>query len=250
LRAIAEAPLFFPKLLSTVADKSGMKPNVSVSRKVLFINLAIAVGAGSVIAADPPSAPVVTSEYAKQQVQLESQLAKAKRMLRDFEAVREKAISDSKAMAQTDMAGLKALKRYDTLMSSRYATEQGEFQPWRPLAKEDVENINRLFDTYLRSKPLFGRVSAGQAHKMLDWGMSRLEEMTKARNKPKPDNNSDLEIVAHQIKETEATLKSIMTAADKLGMKLNPNPNENEQEASVRVPASKGQDDESLSNKD
>jgi hypothetical protein len=167
------------------------------------------------------NSPLVQNEYAKAQTQLESKLLTAMRALKGFDDARLKAIEDAKAMSDVDMEGLRGLKRYYTLLLGRYSNDAAQFQPWTVLANDDRENINKLFDTYLHSKPLHNRVSAGQAERTLDWGMSRLEEIYKMHKSPSPENNSDLEILSHQIKDSEASVKAIKTHADRLDIKLN-----------------------------
>jgi len=214
------------------ADKRSMKHLLSSLLVIGLITSSVAVSADG-------NAPVVQNEYAKQQTELEAKLVKQKRLLRDLKNQEDKATEASKAEAQVDTTGLSAMKRYDTLMTGRYATDQGDFQGWKTLSAEDIENINKLFETYLHSKPLSGRVSAGQAHNQLDWGMSRLEELSKMHRSPNSENNSDLEIIAHQRQEAEAAVKSVNNMADRLGLKLtDPQLEEADQSDATRAPAS------------
>lgn len=174
----------------------------------------------SVPAFSDPNAPIVQNEFAKQKEQMETQLFKAKKALQTAEDAWQTALNESKTEAQKDLEGLKTFKRYYSLLLNRYSSDNAQFQPWMPIQSKDVETINSLFETYLRSKPLKGRVSAGQADKTLDWGMSRLEEIHKIHDNPKTENNSELEIIHHQIKEAEASIDAIHSQASRLDIKL------------------------------
>ena len=188
-----------------------------------FIILALGLGLlnlSSVALADGNS-PLVQNEYAKAQTQLEGQLLNIRKSMRSIDDQKSRAVQEAKAQSQVDLEGLREMKRYYTLLLSRYSNETSQFQPWRVVGAEDVENINKLFDTYLHTRPLRGRVSAGQADRTLDWGMSRLEDVYKTHKSPSTDNNSDLEILQHQMKEAEASEKAIRSRADRLDLKLN-----------------------------
>ncbi len=163
---------------------------------------------------------VIQDEYAKVQTDLETKLHAEKRTLFDLEQQKKKAIDDSKALAEIDRQGIQALKKYWTLTLNRYSGSDNKFQSWRAVTPKDVENINSLFETYLHSKPLSGRASAGMADRTLDWGMTRLEELAKGHGSPKPENNSELEIVSHQIADAETTIRQIEDQASRLGIKL------------------------------
>jgi hypothetical protein len=187
----------------------------------LIVMLSLAFILNHPLMAADGGSPLVQSEYAKAQTQLEGQMTAVQKTLKGLEEAKLKSIQASKTQAETDMEGIRELKRYYTLLLSRYSNDNGQFQPWRVLAHEDFDNINKLFDTYLQTKPLRGRVSAGQSDHTLDWGMGRLEEIYKMHKSPNADNSSDLEILSHQIKEAEASAKAVKAHADRLGLSLN-----------------------------
>lgn len=174
----------------------------------------------SSFAGDSTQAQVIQTEFAKQEGQLEKQLSDTKHHLENLEEARNKAIQTAESDAKRDEEGVRSFKRYYSLLLNRYADENAQFQPWKAIQNDDVDNINKLFDTYLSSHPLKSPVSAGQADKTLDWGMTRLEELYKMHHSPKPDNNSELEILSHQIKEAEIKIDAIRSQASRLDIKL------------------------------
>jgi hypothetical protein len=186
--------------------------------KILFLMGAVTLICTRGFAGDPPT--VIQSEFAKQEGQLEKHLFEARHQLEALETARTKAIQTAQNEAKKDEEGVRNFKRYYSLLLNRYADENAQFQPWRAIQNEDVDNINKLFETYLASHPLKAPVSAGQADKTLDWGMTRLEELYKVHNSPKPDNNSELEIINHQVRETETRIDSIRSQASRLDIKL------------------------------
>lgn len=202
------------KILAVGAEERVMKLPFS------FVGLVLSLTLSALPAFADPSAPVVQDEYAKEKARFDTVMIAARKKLSELQKAQEKAIEASKAQAKVDLEGVAVMKKYWTLINYRYGNEEGKFQNWKVVDTKDVENINNLFGTYLRSKPLTGRISAGTADRTLDWGMTRLEEMAKMHGSPRPDNNSDVEILSYQIKDTESKMKIITDQADRLGVKI------------------------------
>jgi hypothetical protein len=94
------------------------------------------------------------------------------------------------------------------------------FEPAMEISTRDVENLNDLFKSYLSTTMFYGRVSAGQATKQLENGMEKLDEIFLVNSKPSESNNSELEIIGHQIREEEAKVEKAQTQATSLGLNL------------------------------
>jgi hypothetical protein len=157
------------------------------------------------------------------QGELSTSMANARKSLRDLANDRKKAVMDSQSQSKVEMQGIEALKKYDLLLTIRYADPQGLYQPAAEVSQKDNENLNKLFDTYLRASPLTGRSSVAHARKMIEWGMHRLEELAKIHGDPNENNNPDLEIIAQQTKDADQRIKTVTELASRLGVKLNEN---------------------------
>lgn len=166
---------------------------------------------------------IVQGEYLKVQSELSQSLGLSRKTLRTLEMEKKKAILASQAQANVEQTGMDALKKYDLLLTIRYADERGTYQSNREISQKDQENLNKLFDTYLRSTPILGRTSVGHARRMIEWGVKRLEDLAKAHNDPNESNNPDLEIIAKQATDTEMKIKTVTELAGRLGIKLNEN---------------------------
>lgn len=165
--------------------------------------------------------PIVAGEYVKVQNELSASMVHARKKLLDLSNDKKRAIFDSQTEAKLDRQGIEAFKKYDLLLTVRYADEKGLYQPAVEVSVKDVENLNKLFDTYLHTTPMNGRSSVGHARKMIDWGMKRLEELVKVHAEPTETNNPDLEIIAQQTKDADQRVKTVTELAVRLGVKLN-----------------------------
>lgn len=189
----------------------------------LFIGIGLIGFAGAGVGADEVTPSLVTGEYVKIQNEFQVSLSTAKRSLRDLENDRRKSILNAQSQARKENEGIQALKRYDLLLSIRYVNEQGVHQAAMEISTKDQENLNRLFDNYLRATPFVGRTSAGFARKQIEWGMKRLEELAKVNAEPTETNNPELEIIAKQTRDADQKIKTVTELASRLGVKLNEN---------------------------
>lgn len=188
-----------------------------------ILSLGLIVLANFSLADETPVNPVVHGEYMKVQAEFSQSLNHAKKVLRDLVTDKKKAVLASQAQAKVEQTGIEALKKYDLLLTIRYANEQGVYQSNVEISTKDQENLNKLFDTYLRSTPILGRTSVGHARRMIDWGMKRLEDLAKAHNDPTELNNPELEIIAKLTIDAETKIKTVTDLASRLGVKLNDN---------------------------
>jgi hypothetical protein len=181
--------------------------------------LVLALSFPFVASADPVT-PLVQSEYAKLQAEFQSEMAKSKKTLVDLAQKKSRALSAVEAQTRLENGGIEQLKRYDIVITSRYVNENGEYQSGMEINQKDVENINQMFETYMHSAPLFGRVSAGHARRTIEWGITRLQELAKLHGNPTEENNSELEIIAKQTRDAETTIHTVTALAGRLGVSL------------------------------
>ena len=154
----------------------------------------------------------------------QAELARAKKKDSDLKAMQDKALASAAKQAKMDDAGIDLMTNYNMLISSRYINDKGEFQPGSEITEKDQEYINRIFEKHLRSTPLRGRTSAGEAQRTLSWGIGRLQELQKTHSLPSEINNSELEIIAYQAATNAVVLKKatdrMADISAKLGQKI------------------------------
>src|SRR5581483_2952165 len=121
-----------------------------------------------------------------------------------------------------DEIGLKLMRDFGLLLHAKFVDKKGRFLPGFEVAQPGVDNLNGIFLAHLQMTPFSGRISAGQAHKQIAWGLDRLEDVLKAHRDPSEGNNSDFEIIGKQIRDEEAKSDKINSLADILGLKLDP----------------------------
>jgi hypothetical protein len=171
--------------------------------------------------ADETGTPLIDGEYYKSQAQFQTKLGRGAQRLLDLEAQRKEAEANAQRQAITDNEGMEAMDKYVTLIKGRYLNESGEFEPGLALDKADTANINKLFALYLRSTVLTEKmVSAGIARKTLEWGKDRLNELYKVHHSPSSSNNSEMQIIAKQVRDTEKEMKTVRQVASRMGVKL------------------------------
>lgn len=163
----------------------------------------------------------VHHEFDKAHQDLASKAMGLKKKLSDLESEKARVYAEAKAQTGIDTTGVDALKKYDVLVEGRYVNDKGEYERGLQVAQSDVDNINKLFQSYLSSTPLQGRVSAGQARRILAFGIDQLKDREKAHSSPSESNNSDLEIIACQMHQTEKQLQVTIALAGQLGLALN-----------------------------
>ncbi|MFM8270223.1 MAG: hypothetical protein ACKN9V_08555 [Pseudomonadota bacterium] len=163
---------------------------------------------------------MVSAELTKTKGDFQSTYNQIKKALRDIEQEQSKAVRESKAQSLKDQEGIKAFNTYDILISSRYVDKDGKYTSSLEVSSKDHENLNELFQLYLRTNPLAGRLSAGHARRYISWAVDRLKELYKYNSDPTEKNNPDLEILARLKVENESRLGTIMELAQRLGVKL------------------------------
>lgn len=165
-------------------------------------------------------ANMVSAEFSKTKSELQVTFNQLKKSIRDLEIEKSKAIRDAKAQAMKDQEGIKAFQTYDVLISSRYVDKDGRYLSSLEVTTKDHENLNELFQSYLRTNPLVGRLSAGHARRYIAWAVDRLKELYQVNADPSEKNNPDLEILAHMTKENEGRLVTVTELASRIGVKL------------------------------
>lgn len=167
--------------------------------------------------------PLVKGEYGRTQQDLQWELTKLKQRQVELETQRDKARDAATAEAETNRNGIKVFKEYDRLLSVRYSSKTGDFEPGVEISSKEVENINQLFQSHLRTVALSGgRISAGNARRSLEWGIERLGKYEDWNTSPNEQNNSDFEIIAKQLHDVDSDVERVMDLADKIDVKLNP----------------------------
>lgn len=163
---------------------------------------------------------LVSAEFTKTKGDFQANFNQIKKSLRDVEAEQTKAVREAKAQALKDQEGMKAFQTYDVLISSRYVDKDGRYMSSLEVSTKDHENLNGLFQYYLRTNPLVGRLSAGHARRYISWAVDRLKELHQYNAEPSEKNNPDLEILARLKVENENRLATVMELAQRLGVKL------------------------------
>jgi len=187
--------------------------------KIFILSLvAFVLCSNFALASDQSS--MVSAEFSKTKSDLQNHFNLIKRSLRDLELEKAKAIREAKAQALKDQEGIKAFETYDVLISSRYVDNEGKYLSSLEVSPKDHENLNVLFQSYLRTNPLVGRLSAGHARRYISWAIDRLKELHQFNADPSEKNNPDLEILARMTKENENSLGTVTELASRLGVKL------------------------------
>lgn len=163
---------------------------------------------------------MVSAEFTKTKTEFQATFNQIKKALRDIEAEKSKAIREAKAQALKDQEGIKAFQTYDVLISSRYVDKDAKYLSSLEVSSKDHENLNELFQSYLRTNPLVGRLSAGHARRYIAWAIDRLKELHQYNAEPTEKNNPDLEILARLTVENESRLVTVTELAGRLGVKL------------------------------
>jgi len=165
-------------------------------------------------------AGMVQAEFSKTKSEFQANFNQLKKSLRDLETQKSKAVREAKAQAVKDQEGIKNFKTYDVLISSRYVDKDGKYLSSLEVSQKDHENLNQLFQTYLKANPLSGKLSAGHARRYIAWAMDRLKELSQYNAEPSEENNPELEILARMSSEAEGRLATVVELAGRLGVKL------------------------------
>ena len=210
--------------------------------KRLFLSvISFTLGATSVYSSEEITALLQTEmKKAKENIQLEVESANKK--LEALRGARDKAESTSKKLAEGEQSGVELLKSYAVLINTRYVNAKGEYQSGHELGAKDQDYLNRLFSKYLRCQPLVGKVSTGEAVRVINWGVAQLGDLIHSHNSPSASNNSELEMIAAQTRELEASILRNTELAKKLGVDLTKASGDDREPASDKDKEDKGKD--------
>ncbi|MBI1860246.1 MAG: hypothetical protein HYR96_04930 [Deltaproteobacteria bacterium] len=147
---------------------------------------------------------MVDEEYNKETTNVKAEWERVNKKIAELSNHRDKAVADSKARGQWEAQGAELLQKFQTVITARYHTSTGEFDGGIELTTRDQDNVNKVFNRYLQALPLKGHVSAGEAVRFLEWGNKRLVGLSRTHMDPNEGNNSELEILAAQMRGAEA----------------------------------------------
>lgn len=197
-----------------------MKPTHTIAwliTSVFATSAAIAAEAGK----DPQEmSPILREEFRITREELRSGLSTNKKKLAELDQMRARAVAASQKQAAAEKNWVDHLHKYDVLIMARYSDEKGEFAPAMELSQRDVDNLNKLFEDYLRERPFSGRVTASHARKVLETGQEKLKDWVKLHDDPNEGNNSDLEYIAKQRADADRAVNKIMFVAEQLGLDM------------------------------
>jgi hypothetical protein len=192
-----------------------MKSTISFT---LTLSLALQASA---FAADPQEmSPILREEFRITREELRKDLGANKKKLAELEQMRTRAVAASQKQAAAEKNWIEHLRKYDVLINARYSDEKGEFVPAMELSQRDIDNLNKLFEDYLRERPFSGRVTASAARKVLEQGQDKLKSWVSIHDDPSEKNNSDLEYIAKQRADAERAVNKIMYVAEQLQLDM------------------------------
>ncbi len=164
---------------------------------------------------------LVDDEFSKETTSVRTEWEQLAKKLAEINGRREKAVEESRARGQWEAQGAELMQKFQTVVNSRYHGKTGEFEGGRELSQHDLDNINKVFNRYLSSTPLKGRVSTGEAVRFLDWGAKRLNTLSNSHNEPSEANNSELEILAYQNKTAAGEQARLVEIGKMVGLDFN-----------------------------
>lgn len=164
---------------------------------------------------------MVQEEVRKTEADVTKTWAQAQQKLNELQAQRSVFLANSKKLGEDEMKGFELMQKYGTLLVTRYRNEKNTFEPGMEISQKEQDNINKLFQTYLRSNPLRGHTSAGEAKRVLEIGAKNVEANAKIHLNPSENNNSDFEILNYQIGQAEISLAKVTELAKVLGIEPN-----------------------------
>lgn len=170
-----------------------------------------------------PMQGMVKNEVLKTQADLTREIGEAQVRIKAYEAQRSDVVVRAKDQAKQDAEGMKLLKEYDHLLSTRYVTKKGDFEPGLELSAADFEALNNLARTHLYALFFTGRTSAGFARKAVKQGIKQLDDLHDAHSDPSDGNNPELEIIAKLIHDDEGRVKRAKNLLDELDLKPDAN---------------------------
>ena len=179
---------------------------------------------------------------------LRRDLIQSKRKLAKLKEQQSQIQETVQKQAALEKEGTALMKDYSTVVMTRYVDPKGDYQSGYEISAKDQEYINRLVGKFLRAHPLAGRTSAGEAIRALNWAMSRLSELASTHAAPSEMNNSDLEIVATQMKELDSYIRKQISVATRLGVTV-PTADEVEERQPAAKPESKADEKTAASDK-
>ncbi len=202
--------------------------------KTLFVFFGVSAMISTSLSAQSFVQPVednsamVQEEMKKTQEEVLKSWNQAKSRLSELKNQMEKAHADSKRRGEDEIKGKDLMEKYGLLLSTRYLNDKNDFEPGMQISMKDQDNMNKLFQSYLHSTPFRGQTSAGEAKRVLELGAKNLNETSTMHLNPSASNNSEIEILEFQIKNTENNFQKASHLTKSLGI-----------DTSDRLPASR-----------
>ncbi len=166
-------------------------------------------------------AAIIQDEYKKLQGEHSETNTRLRSRVQELVNARSKAIAESRKRAEMELGWADLVRKYSVVLASKYRDEDtGAYEPGMELSPKDLENVSKILGRYLNTQPLQGRVSAGEGRRQLDYVVRRLNELAKIHNNPTEENNSELEILAYQISDSDFKLRKTVSFAKSLGIEL------------------------------
>lgn len=194
-----------------------MKKNLGKTEAwfVIGVNLAVFLALSPHAKADELST-YVNTEIQEMQTEVQNELAMTEKKIADLQSSKEKVTTETRKLGDSEKNAVDLLRNYNAVIVGRYVNEQGEYQDGLKLIPKDLKFVNMAFDKYLHMTPLQQGASAGEARRTIEWGMKRLTELAQIHSQPTEANNSDLEIISHDLKVAEKARKQYTELASRL----------------------------------
>ncbi len=164
--------------------------------------------------------PMVQEEFKKAQADVTAEWKRVTGRVQELLKAKAKAVEEAKKKAEGQTKQVELLKKYSLLLGTRYRNDKGEYDKGIELTLKDSENLNKMLRSFLSWTPIQGRISVGEARRNIDWASARLVEMARFNTEPTETNNSDLELITHQMKELEIGRVKVETMAKALDLPL------------------------------
>lgn len=185
---------------------------------LLLLTFAV-LGAGPI--ANDDIAAIIQEEYKKLQSEQSESSSRLRSRVQELTLARNKAISESRKRAEMELSWVDLIRKYSVVLASKYRDpDTNAFQPGMELSPKDLETVSRILNKYVNAQPIPGRVSAGEARRQLEYAVRRLNELAKIHNNPSEENNSELEILAYQMSDSDLKLRKTVSFAKSLGIEL------------------------------
>ena len=171
----------------------------------------------------------------------QADLARAKKKDADLRAMQDRALASAAKQAKMDESGIDLMNNYNMLISSRYITDKGEFQPGAEISEKDQSYINKILKS-ICTPPHCLEEPGGRGPAYSDVGSRKTAGAEKNHSTPNEVNNSELEIIALQESNNAIVLKKatdrMADISAKLGSKVASDSGSSATDTTVRAPSS------------